>query len=102
MSHVSSYNGLSGNVTGTDVLGGIPSGANTRMGTATLVAGTVTVANTLVTDDSVIFLTTQGLGAGTEGFPIVSARTSGTSFTILSSQATDVAEVGWLILEPAA
>jgi hypothetical protein len=72
------------------------------MGTATLVAGTVTVANTLVTDDSIILVTTQGLAAGTEGFPIVSARTAGTSFTILSSQATDVAEVGWLILEPAA
>lgn len=102
MSHVASVNELSGNLTAADIFASVPSGSNTRMGTATLVAGTVTVENTLVTDDSIILVTTQGLAAGTEGFPIVSARTAGTSFTILSSQATDVAEVGWLILEPAA
>lgn len=102
MTHVSSVNELTGNLTAADILGSVPSGSNQRMGKTTLVAGTATVSNTLVTNDSIILVTTQGAAAGTEGFVIVSARTAGTSFTLLSSQATDVVEVGWLILEPAA
>jgi hypothetical protein len=99
--HVSSLNDMTGNLTAADVFGSVPTGTNARMGRTTLVAGTATVANTSVTADSIILVTTQTLGAGTEGFVVVSARTPGTSFTLLSSQATDVAEVGWLILEPA-
>lgn len=101
MSHVSSYNGLTGNITATDVLGNVPSGANTRMGTTTLVTGTATVNNTLVTDDSIILLTAQDDG-GTEGALGISGRTAGTSFTITSTSASDTQVVGWLILEPAA
>jgi hypothetical protein len=101
MSHVSSVNELSGNLTAADVFASVPSGSNQRMGTATLVAGTATVNNSLVTDDSVILLTDQD-GGGTEGFLVVSARTAGTSFTITSSSNTHTGKVGWLILEPAA
>lgn len=100
MSHVSSYNGLTGNLDATDVFGAVPAGSNLRMGTATLVAGTATVSNSLVTANSVILLTDQD-GGGTEGFLVVSARTPGTSFTITSSSSSHTAKVGWLILEPA-
>lgn len=75
-------------------------GANARMGVSTLVAGTVTVANTSVTANTRIFLTSQADG-GTPGWLRVSARTAATSFTILSSSATDTSTVGWVMFEPA-
>lgn len=78
----------------------IKEGTNAKMGVATLVAGTVTVSNTSVTANSRIFLTTQSVG-GTAGFLVVSARTAGTSFTILSSSNTDTSVVAWMIVEPA-
>lgn len=74
-------------------------GANAKQGVATLVAGTVTVADTSVTATSRIFLTTQTPG-GTTGFLVVSARVAGTSFTILSSSATDTSVVAYEIFEP--
>ena len=43
----------------------IAAGANCSVGTATLVNGTVTVANTAVTANSLIFLTRDGLNAST-------------------------------------
>ncbi len=78
----------------------IKEGTNARMGAASLVAGTVVVNTTAVTANSRIFLTCQTPG-GTPGFLRVSARTAGTSFTILSSSGTDTSSVGWLIVEPA-
>lgn len=75
-------------------------GANAKQGTAVLVAGTVTVANTSVTAVSRIFLTSQ-VDGGTVGFLRVSARTAGTSFTITSSSATDTSTVAFEIFEPA-
>jgi len=55
------------------------------MGTATLVAGTVTVSTTAVTANSRIFLTAQSLGTVSVGQGLaVSARSAGTSFTVLS------------------
>ena len=78
----------------------VAEGSNAKMGASTLVAGTVTVANTSVTANSRIFLTCQTPG-GTPGFLRVSARVAGTSFTILSSSNTDTSVVGWLIFEPA-
>jgi hypothetical protein len=74
-------------------------GSNAPMGVATLVAGTVTVANTRVTANSRIFLTAQNT-SGTPGFLRVSARVASTSFTILSSSGTDTTAVGYLIVEP--
>jgi hypothetical protein len=78
----------------------VKEGTNASMGRATLVAGTVVVNTTLVTANSEIFLTCQTPG-GTPGFLRVSARSAGTSFTILSSSGTDTSVVSWLIVEPA-
>lgn len=75
-------------------------GSNCKQGTATLVAGTATVANTAVTASSRIFLTSQADG-GAPGFLRVSARTVGTSFTITSSSGTDTSTVAYEIFEPA-
>lgn len=74
--------------------------AASTMGRATLVAGTLVVPTTSVTALSEVFLTCQTPG-GTPGFLRVSARTAGTSFTILSSSGTDTSVVGWFIVEPA-
>lgn len=66
-------------------------------GTATLVAGTVTVSNTRVTASTIIMLTTQTLG-GTIGIQYISNITAGTSFTITSSSALDTSTVGWMFV----
>jgi hypothetical protein len=76
-------------------------GTNATMGLAVLVAGTKVVATTRVTANSRIFVTTNVPG-GTPGWLQVSARTAGTSFTILSSSGTDTSSVAWLIVEPGA
>lgn len=78
----------------------IAEGANARMGIATLVGGAATVANTSVTADSRIMLTSQGEG-GTPGSLRVDTRTPGTSFHIQSSSAADTSTVAWVIFEPA-
>jgi hypothetical protein len=79
----------------------VAEGANAKQGTAVLVAGTVTVANTSVTANSRIQLTPQTLGTVTAPSALcVSARTPGTSFTILASQATDTSTVAFEIFEP--
>jgi hypothetical protein len=72
--------------------------ANYKLGIATLVAGTVTVANTSITANSQIFVTVQVPG-GTGGFLQVSAKTIGTGFTITSSSNTDTSTVAWFIIE---
>ncbi|GAC1373745.1 MAG: hypothetical protein NVSMB4_00660 [Acidimicrobiales bacterium] len=78
----------------------VAEGANAKQGTAVLVAGTLTVANTSVTATSRIFLTSQ-VDGGAVGFLRVSARVAGTSFTITSSSATDTSTVAFEIFEPA-
>lgn len=78
----------------------VKEGTNAKMGTAVLVAGTVTVSTTAVTANSRIFLTNQVLG-GTAGFLRVSARTAGTSFAITSSSGSDASTVAWWMVEPA-
>lgn len=78
----------------------VAEGANAKQGVATLVAGSVVVANTSVTALSRIFLTGQADG-GAVGFPRVSARVVGVSFTITSSSGTDTSIVGYQIFEPA-
>lgn len=80
----------------------IKEGTNACMGVATLVGGTVVVSTTKVTANSRIFLTAQSLGTITVGQGLaVSARTAGTSFTILSQSALDTSVVAWEIKEPA-
>ena len=78
----------------------ITEGANARMGTAVLAAGTVTVANNSVTANTRIFLTSQ-VDGGTPGFIRVSARVASTSFTITSGSGADTSTIGWLLIEPA-
>jgi hypothetical protein len=78
----------------------IAEGSNAKMGSATLVGGTVTVSTTAVTATSRILLTTNNPG-GTPGAVYVSARVAGTSFTITSTSGTDTSDVVWAIFEPA-
>lgn len=77
----------------------VKEGSNARMGTATLVGGTVVVSTTAVTASSRIQLTGNSDG-GTPGWLRVSARSAGTSFTITSSSGTDTSTVAWIIFEP--
>jgi len=77
----------------------VAEGANAKQGTAVLVAGAVTVANTSVTANSRILLTSQ-LDGGTPGFLRVSARVAGTSFTITSASNIDTSTVAFEIFEP--
>jgi len=79
----------------------IKEGSNCKQGVATLVLGTVVVNNTSVTASSRIQLTAQTLGTITVPAALsVSARTAGTSFTILSSDLTDTSTVAYFITEP--
>lgn len=72
---------------------------NQPMGTAVLVAGTVTVLHTVVTASSRI-ITWRQVAGGALGHLSVGVITAGTSFVINSSSATDTSTVGYLILEP--
>lgn len=78
----------------------IAEGTNARSGTAVLVGGSKVVANTSITTNSRIHLTSNADG-GTPGWLRVSTRTAGTSFTIQSSSASDTSTVAWMIVEPA-
>lgn len=80
----------------------IKEGTNAKMGTATLTAGTVTVATTAVTTNSRIFLSIQSLGTVATPQAIgVTARTNNTDFTITSADNTDTSVIAWMIVEPA-
>ncbi|WP_019549827.1 hypothetical protein [Streptomyces sulphureus] len=76
----------------------IAEGENARLGVATLGGGTVTVANTSVTDVSRLFLQRETPG-GDPGH-LSYARDPGVGFTITSSSAADTSTVGWLMVEP--
>ena len=75
----------------------LATGTNASVGTATLVAGTVTVLTSAVTANSKIFLTraTQGVAAG---HLALGAIVAGTSFIISSASGTDTGSVNWLII----
>lgn len=75
----------------------IATGTNASIGTAVLVAGTVTVDTTAVTSSSIIMLTRQVTG-GTVGELSVGTITAGTSFVINSSSATDTSTVGYWVI----
>jgi hypothetical protein len=73
--------------------------ASASVGSATLVAGTVTVSTTAVTASSLIFLTVGALGTvSTAQAVCVSAQTAGTSFVITSADNTDTSVVNWWII----
>lgn len=76
----------------------VKTGTNSKLGTVTLVAGNATVANTSVTTNSRIFLTSQSDG-GVIGFLRITAKTAGTSFVISSSSLLDTSVVAWMIVE---
>lgn len=78
----------------------VKEGSNAKMGTATLVAGTVTVNTTAVTANSRIFVFVQTPG-GTQGFLSVANRVAGTSFDILSTDGSETSVVAWILIEPA-
>jgi hypothetical protein len=78
----------------------VKEGSNARMGEATLVAGTVTVANTSVTASTRIIYARKTTG-GTAGH-LSTTRVNSTSFTINSSDAADTSVIDWLLVEPAA
>ena len=83
--------------TGAVVFANAPTGAAGRVGTATLVAGTVTVNTTAVTAASVI-LATAKVVSGTQGILAISAQTAGVSFVITSSNVADTSTVNWTVL----
>jgi hypothetical protein len=62
------------------------------------VSGSAVVADTAITANSRIFLTSQV--AGVTGSLRVNARTPGTSFTIASSSGSDAGVVAYSIYEP--
>lgn len=75
-------------------------GTNAAMGIATLSGGTVTVSTSKVTANSRIFLTTDGGTLTHVGTPYISSRSVSVSFTITSTNALDVSNVAWIIIEP--
>lgn len=87
----------SGNIRGGSL--SVSEAANGKQGIATMVAGTVTVANTSVTANSRIMLTPQNASGGA-GSVSITARVVGTSFTIGSTNVLDTRDVAFLMLEP--
>lgn len=74
-------------------------GSNAKIGTVVMNGNTpVVVANTSVTANSLIYLTTQITG-GTVGAECVSAKVAGTSFSVVSTSSTDTSTVAYMIVE---
>lgn len=79
----------------------IATGTNLPIGTATLVAGTVTVNNTLITANSKVFTTGKGTGVNVAAVNEVKAsRVASTSFVLQSLNVLDTQDVDWWIVEP--
>lgn len=76
----------------------IAEGTNARQGTATLVAGQATVANTSVTANTRIYLGAV-TPAGSPGALFVSSVTVGTGFHITSSNGADTSTVSYFLVE---
>lgn len=78
----------------------VKEGSNARMGTAVLVAGTVTVANTSTTASTRIFLSRMTTG-GTKGH-LSTTISAGANFIINSDNAADTSTIAWFLMEPSA
>ncbi len=82
----------------------IKNGTNARIGTASLAAGTVTIANTSITANTRVFAMSYNI-VGTPGFLAMSGRVVGTSFTITSYTGTgsvnnlDTSSFSWILFE---
>ena len=74
-------------------------GTNQAYGTSTLSGGTVTVSNTLIKADSLVYLTACVEG-GTRGSLSVGTRVAGTSFVINSTNVLDTSTVCYEIKQP--
>lgn len=85
---------LSGKAGGTVSVNGSSTAPVQNVGNATLVAGTVTVANTAVTASSELFLSRKTIG-GTTG-TLSYTVSAGVGFTITSSSNTDTSVISWL------
>jgi hypothetical protein len=72
------------------------SGSNMRLGQATLLSGTVTVNNTTITANTMIFM--QRVSGSNEGH-LEYSITAGTSFTITSTNTWDDGVINWLLVE---
>lgn len=70
---------------------------STRCGEATLVGGTVTVANTSITAKSIVLMSRKTTG-GTLGHLNFSVS-AGVSFTITSSSGTETSVISYVIIE---
>lgn len=78
----------------------VKGGTNGYHGTATLVAGTVTVANTAVRTGDKIYLS-RAVADGTPGWLTPGTITNKVSFVINSSSNTDTSQVNWTIVRSA-
>lgn len=67
-------------------------------GTGTLSSGTVTVSNTNVTANSMIFLTDTTNSITNLGALTVSAKSVGTSFTVKSANILDASTFNYMII----
>lgn len=82
----------------------VKEGANARMGTATLTAGSVTISNTSINANTRVQLT-RAAAAGIRGFLTVGIVTAGASFVVRAedsagSLVADTSSVNWLLIEP--
>ncbi len=75
-------------------------GLSSTLGTATLVGGTATVANTAVVSRSLIFLTCQ-VPSGVAGALYVTSKTAGVGFSVASTSTTDTSTFAYQIFESA-
>lgn len=75
----------------------IRSGTDQRGGNATLVAGTITVANTSITANSIVLYARKTIGgvAGNLSYTL----NAGVGFTINSSNVADISTVSYFIIE---
>jgi hypothetical protein len=80
----------------------IKEGTNARMGTATLAAGTVTVANTSITANTRIILGVKTPGTAANcGALFVTTVTLATSFIVKSTNASDTSVISYVLFEAA-
>lgn len=69
-----------------------------EIGSAVLVAGTVTVANTTVGANSLILITNSKLGTVTAPKFMTITRSNGVSFTITSTDVTDTSTISYILI----
>ncbi len=75
----------------------IKSGTNQRAGNATLVGGTIAVANTTVTANTVVMMSPKTAGGTLGSYSYT--LSAGVSFTINSSSAIDTSTISYFLIE---